>query len=217
MNEMPQWLRPYLTPPTHEAITRHVAAAERMTSGEIVPMVVRRSATFGHVPLVTIALLMNVLLILDMIALDFGFGLPAWLITLAGVATIPLGLLLSRWSSWQRLMSHRGDLRTQVERRAQLEFHALKVAATEQRTGILLFVSLAEHQAVVLADLGIAAKLPAETWSQVLKALTHGSKSGAMGRGFCEAIDQCGTILADHFPAPARNDNELRDALIIRD
>jgi putative membrane protein len=101
--------------------------------------------------------------------------------------------------------------------RAEIEFYELGLSETEARTGVLLFVSLMEHRAVVLADQGIAEKLDSEIWNGVVDQMVAGVKRADFAGGMCAGIERCGALLAPHFPAAAENANELRDHLVIKD
>ena len=52
-------------------------------------------------------------------------------------------------------------------------------------------------------------------WDKAVAALTAGIKDGRPGDGFVAAIEQCGAVLAEHFPPPARSiRDELPDKLV---
>ena len=85
---------------------------------------------------------------------------------------------------------------------------------TRDHTGILIFVSLLEHQVEVLADRGINEKVEPGTWDEIVKTLTAGLKSGHACDAFCKAIDRCGEILAVHFPRQDDDRDELPNTLV---
>lgn len=104
-----------------------------------------------------------------------------------------------------------------VDIRAELEFYRHYQGKTEHRTAILIFVSLLEHRAVVLADKAIAQKLPPETWTQVVQLLTEEMKKKDLATGMIRAIEKCSQILTEHFPAQKENPNELSNSLVIKE
>jgi putative membrane protein len=55
-----------------------------------------------------------------------------------------------------------------------------------------------------------------EVWDQAVASLIAAIKDGRAGDGFVAAIEQCGTVLAEHFPLPpgSRNPDELPDRLV---
>ena len=85
---------------------------------------------------------------------------------------------------------------------------------TERRTGVLIFASVAERYAEIVADAGINAKVPPHVWDQAVAALIAGIKDGRPGDGFVSAIEQCGAVLAEHFPPGALNRDELPNKLV---
>jgi len=133
-----------------------------------VPILVRRSSTVGHVLLVTFTLLLLCVFIVDLPGILVGLGGPYWVwLGVCWLLTSGLALALQRFDFVQRALTPRIDQMRQVDLRAQIEFYELGVSQTEDRTGILLFVSLMEHRAVVLADHSIAEKLDAEIWQEL--------------------------------------------------
>jgi putative membrane protein len=123
-------------------------------------------------------------------------------------------VLLLRWPPIKMRLVPRAVQRLHASRRARDQFHAQGLHTTRERTGVLLYVSAAEHHVELLADAGIHAKVPAGTWDQVVSKLTERVKAGQVGEGFIEAVNAVGAQLAAHFPAAGVNPNELPDHLI---
>jgi putative membrane protein len=128
-----------------------------------------------------------------------------------------LALGLSRLDAIQRLLTPRIDQIHQVEMRAEVEFYEHEVGKTKGDTGILLFVSLMEHRAVVLSDRSIAEKLDAEVWQELVDLMIAGVKRGDLAAGMIQAIERCGELLAPHFPIADDDRNELRDHLVVKE
>jgi putative membrane protein len=99
---------------------------------------------------------------------------------------------------------------------AMRQFWAQRLHKTQERTGVLIFVSLAERYAEIIADAGINEKVTPEVWEKAVGDLTGAIKQGRIGDGFVAAIAQCGAVLAEHFPAApgSVNPNELPDKLV---
>ena len=102
-----------------------------------------------------------------------------------------------------------------VHRAAMQQFLGHGLHATRERTGILLFASLAEHRAEVIADEGIYSVAPNAVWDEVVSLLITGLKRRDIPGGFEAAVKRCGEILAEHVPPRADNPNELADRLVI--
>jgi putative membrane protein len=109
-----------------------------------------------------------------------------------------------------RLKRHR------VRRRAAEQFLAKNLHLTRERTGVLIYVSLDERMAELVADEGVAAHVGPHVWDQAMAALAEGLRRGDPALGFSAAIGLCGEVLAEHFPAKAGdNPNELPDAVVM--
>jgi putative membrane protein len=127
-----------------------------------------------------------------------------------------LVLLLALWPSRRRVRLVPPSVRKElVRRRATEQFLAQNLHTTEGRTGVLIFVSVAEHRAEILADTGIDTRVPAGTWQKIVDALTREIGAGRAAQGFVAAIAEIGAHLARHFPPGAADSNELPDHLIV--
>jgi putative membrane protein len=98
-----------------------------------------------------------------------------------------------------------------AERAAALAFMDQGLASTRERTGILIHVSLLEHQVVVLADRGIAERVAPGTWDRVVHAILKGIREKRAEEGLRDGVQLCSDVLAEHFPPGADNPNELPD------
>jgi putative membrane protein len=99
--------------------------------------------------------------------------------------------------------------------RAALEQFVLRgISHTPNRCGVLIFVSLAEHYARIIADEGVAQKVHASEWQAAIDVLTMHIRDGHIAAGFLAAIERCGAVLAQHAP-PDGSMNELPDRLYV--
>lgn len=214
---IPKWASNVLSPSAFEQVESAIAMAEGRTSGEIVPMVVKRSSTIGHVPIIVFLLTWLTCEILDLataVGLDIGHW--SWELIYAFVAFCSAAIL-SRFTFVQRWLINSIDRIHQVNMRAELEFFEANLSNTKEKTGILIFVSLMEHRVTVLADSGIASKLPSSTWDEVVKRILKGIKTKNLGEGLSDGVALCGDVLALHFPRSFDDKNELHDHLIIKE
>src|SRR3546814_10562785 len=76
---------------------------------------------------------------------------------------------------------------------------------------LLIFVSVAEHYVEILADQAINEKVAQEEWDSIVAAFVAAVKQGRVAEGFEQAVDACGALLAQHFPAAPGERNELPD------
>lgn len=132
--------------------------------------------------------------------------LPIALFILAyGIALVP---------PVSRLLTPRRVRRQHVHRAALEQFRARGLYRTAKRTGVLIFISLSDRQAEVVADEGIYAKVSPETWSDVTAAAVAGIKRGEIAAGLVAAVERAGALLAEHFPPSGENLNELPDKVV---
>ncbi|MBK8121353.1 MAG: TPM domain-containing protein [Sulfuritalea sp.] len=126
--------------------------------------------------------------------------------------------------------SHRGELRFVVEgslpvsalwqgqssrMRAVDLFASQRVWDTEENSGILIYVQLVDHRVEILADRGIAARVPQAEWDAVCRGMEASFRDGDWRRGALQAVTRAGELLAGHFPASGNNPNELPDQPLV--
>ena len=104
--------------------------------------------------------------------------------------------------------------RQNVHRAALDQFLAHGIHVTEARTGVLIYVSLAEHHAEIIADTGIHRQVDKAVWSQAIASVLRGARAGDLSGGLVEAIGACGGVLAQHFPPRADDRDELPNRVI---
>ena len=106
--------------------------------------------------------------------------------------------------------------RRAVAHRVALEQFSIRgVARKQDHTGILIFVSLAERYARIVADHGIAERVPQAQWQQAVDALTAHMRDGRIADGFIAAIDLCGKVLQANFPRTPGSGDELPDRIYV--
>ena len=86
---------------------------------------------------------------------------------------------------------------------------------TAGRTGVLIFVSVAERYAEIIADSGIHKLVPDSEWSAIVNKLTGDIGDDRAGDGFVAAIEAAGQRLAEHFPPGSGPANQLPNHLIV--
>lgn len=227
-----------LTQDDKSRVARAVEAAEARTTGEVYCVVAGQSADYREVPLAwgaAAALAVPALLLLGGVRVTapdlFAEGWTAAQVTAAAEAAAHGALLgaillqallflavalLVALPSIRLLMTPKPLKRERVQRRAEELFLSKNLAATRERTGILIYVSVAEHMAELIADEGIAAKVDDKVWDEAMARLMAGFKAGEPARGFEDAVGLCADILAEHFPPrPKDNPNELPDHVVV--
>ena len=122
--------------------------------------------------------------------------------------------LILLWRPLRMALTPRSIKATRVRARAIDLFKVGTEGKTTGRTGVLLYLSLKEHRADIVADEAIAAKVTADVWGDAMAALIERVRAGKPGEGMAEAVRQMGIVLAEHFPRGSENPNELPDRLI---
>ena len=219
-----------LTETDREAVSAAVSAVEDQTAGEIVTIMAERSDSYHDVALVWSALAALAAVGALALAPQFYLGLidrvtGAWQSEwhpgqLFGLALFAASAkFLSMWlvQLWQplRLALVPGPLKhKRVRARAVTSFKIGAERRTHGRTGVLIYLSLAEHRAEIVADDAIAAKVSPEVWGAAMATLVGEIRAGRPGAGLVGAIGQVGAVLAEHFPRADEDTNELPDRLI---
>ena len=121
---------------------------------------------------------------------------------------------------------HRGELRFIVEPelstghlwrgvgsrdRARELFAQHGVWNTEENTGVLIYVGLADRRVEILADRGITARVPEEHWNAICHSMDAHFRERRFEEGAIAGIRAVSDELARHFPARGDNANELSD------
>ena len=204
-----------------EAVRHAVAVAEGETSGEIVPFVVDASDAYEGASWKGAALgALGAALVAAVVHAAAGlWGVGALWIGLPAAAGGALGFLFTAFvPAVKRSLVPPDVLTRRVRRRAAVAFLDEEVFSTEDRTGILLFLSLFERRVVVLGDSGINAKVGEEEWAAITNDIAAGIHDGRPGEALVEGIGACGRLLARRGVEIRPGDrNELRDDLRRRD
>jgi putative membrane protein len=192
-------------------VAEAVRVAEAGTRGQVIPVVVARSDAYPE------ARLRGAMI--GAAAVTAALLLSPWPVTLGELPLAQLAGALLGWGlSWlapaERFLVGRLQLDREVKARAMRAFLEHGLHQTSEGTGVLIFASLLEREAVVLGDHGIHARVGDGEWQATVDALVAGMKRGAPADGFVEAITRCGARLAEHFPrGQVPLSNELPDAL----
>jgi putative membrane protein len=214
----------------HARIGAAVAAAEGHSAGEIVTILTERSDSYRDIALVWSIFAAFLALSALAIAPDFYLGIydritggwvqqwhPREIFSLALlVASLKfLGMwLLQYWQALKFWLIPAAVKHHRVRARAITCFKVGAERRTSGRTGILIYLSLRERRAEIVADESIAAKVSPEVWGDAMAAMLSEIRAGRMADGLIAAVERVGAVLAEHFPRDAGDVNELPDRLI---
>lgn len=125
---------------------------------------------------------------------------------------------------------HRGEIRFAVEgalsgpalwrgqpsrERAVDVFSLLRVWDTELNTGVLVYVLLADRAVEIVADRGIAAKVPQERWEAICREMEAAFAQGRFEQGAIQGLRAIAALLKQHFAAGGANPNELPNRPVV--
>jgi len=102
-----------------------------------------------------------------------------------------------------------------ARQRATEVFSNLRVWDTEENSGVLIYLLLADREVHIVADRGIARRVPQAEWDAVAQAMQKAFRQGDFRSGSIEGIERITRMLAMHFPPCADNPNELSNKPVI--
>jgi putative membrane protein len=200
-----------VTAEDNRRIADAIAEAERATSGEIVAMIAPESGGYLYVPFLWAGLAALAL----PWPLIFWTWWPIQHIYLLQLAVYGALLLILAHRPLRLALVPRSVKHAHAHRRALAQFLAQSLYTTVGRTGVLIFVSVAEGFAEIIVDAAIDAKVPQSEWDAIVAELTDHIGRGEAAEGFVRAIRAVGRHLANHFPPGAASPSVLTNHLIV--
>ena len=200
---------PFLTDDDRLKIASAIAEAERTTSGELVAVVAQSAGDYRYLllwPAVAALLLPAILLTIEP-------GMRAWPLYLAQAAAFLVLALLAHLPVRMALVPD-WMKRRRASRLAREQFFERGLHLTRERTGVLIFVAVAERYVEILADQGIDARVPPGTWDKAVADFVERVRAGQIAEGFLAAIHAVAARLAEHFPPAVDDRDELSNRLI---
>ena len=125
-----------------------------------------------------------------------------------------VALLILKWMPLRLALTPAATKHRRVRRRAVTIFRAAAERRTMGRTGVLIYLSMGERRAEIVADEAILKVTDDHTWGEAMAALLEHVREGRPGEGICAAIERVGGVLAEHFPRSDGDTNEIPDKLI---
>ncbi len=198
-----------LSPEDQRRIGDAIHTAEAGTSGEIVCVLSHAASDYAEIPLLW-SLLLALALPWPMIEFTHWSVQHIYLVQLAVFLVVGFALTQQRL---RLILVPRRIMRARAHAAALEQFELRSVSHTAGRTGILIFVSLAERYVRIIADSGIAAKIPQSEWQHIVDGLIEQARAGKVVDGYIGAIAACGAKLAAHFPADPGHQSQLPDRI----
>jgi putative membrane protein len=125
-----------------------------------------------------------------------------------------IALLILKWMPLRLFLTPAATKHRRVRRRAIAIFQAAAAGRTAHKTGVLIYLSLAERRAEIVADEAILKVTDDHTWGEAMTELVTEVREGRVGDGICAAVERVGAVLSEHFPRLADDNNEIPDKLI---
>jgi putative membrane protein len=214
----------------HARVSTAVAAAETKSDGEIVTIVAPRSDSYHDVGLHYAVLAMLFvpvcLAVVPQGWIDWAAGsflgwnaelsrplVMTWMFAKMAGAFLAVWLLF-KWMPLRMALTPKGTKNRRVRRRAVELFRVAAEQRTLGRTGVLLYLSLLERRAEIVADEAIHSRVEPDVWGEAMAALIEEVKAGRPGEGMALAVEKIGAVLERILPARHENPNELPDRLI---
>ena len=188
-----------------------IEAVEKETDAELVTVLAARSDDYFYIPTLWAAVLALVVpLLLSFTPLWLSANqlfMAQWLSFVVAAVVFRLPVIMMRLVP-KRVKHWRAS---NLARRQFLENN---LHHTQGETGVLIFVSEAEHFVEIIADRGISQKVDNAQWQGIVNDFTQQVKNGNTKQGFVQCVEQCGQLLTEYAPATGQN-NELPNRLIL--
>lgn len=201
-----------------QKVTAAINAAEAGTTGEIVVVAARESDDYIHVPIHIAAGVALALPLLGWVWAQFypwDETLSLWWIFVAQLAVFIAVALALSLPAIRRAITPTSLKHKYAHRNAAAQFLATNIAATTQRTGVLIFVSLLERYVEVIGDEAIAAKLSQGDWQKIIDEMIPLLGAKRTSDALVLGVQHAGVLLAKNFPATLHVKNELPNRFIV--
>ncbi len=194
-----------------QKIARCIRATEQKTSAEIVCVLAHSSSEYAALPILWSSV---AAMLLPWILVGFT-QLSVQRILLLQVVCFALLLAVLSWPTIRVRLAPPALRRAQAHRAAMEQFMIRGLSRKKDRTGVLIFVSLAEHYVRIVADDGVAAKVKQRDWQDAVDAMLSHLRDNRPADGFVAAVERCGDLLAANFPPKPDGGGELSDRIYV--
>ncbi len=114
-----------------------------------------------------------------------------------------------------------GEVRVHIENhsnktpleRAQEVFFELKMEATNDRNGVLFYVSVTDKKFAIIGDQGINELVATDFWNATKEIVLNHFKQGSFKQGLVEGILSAGNQLKAYFPYQSDDEDELSNEI----
>jgi putative membrane protein len=143
---------------------------------------------------------------------NLGFWPCALILLLAFIA----GVVVAGRLAWlRRLFVPSREMERGAVARAKSLFFDQRLHRTSGATGVLVYISLFERAAVVLADDAVAKSLSDRALDEVRDQVLDGVKEAGVAKGLAAGIERLGDLLGAALPAAADDVDELPNEVVL--
>lgn len=200
-----------LTPQQQQQVADAVTRAEQRTDAEIVTVLAPRADDYSYIPLLWASLI--ALVVPALVHFLIG-GLQIYgLLMLQWACFVFLSLIFRLPAITTRLIPPR-IRHWRASNLARRQFLEQKLHHTQDRTGVLIFVSEAERYVEILVDEGISRHLDNSDWGSIVSDFSRRVALGHTAEGFISCIDACAELLERHVPKTHPR-NQLPNRLVM--
>ena len=197
----------FLTDAAKKALSDAVRDVESRCSAELVVAVRARSGSYLHADLIA-GIATAVAVLGALLFSPWPFDL-VWFVLDPLLAGTLGALLASRLPGVRRALTFQQVRRRLVETAARSAFVEKGVHATTGRTGVLLYISLLEHEAAVIHDLGIETLATTEGWRLAVDEIEEAVRRGDDGVTVAALVRALGDVLSPALVRSADDVDEL--------
>ncbi len=208
----------FLSDADREKVTAAVKEAEKLTSGEIVPLVVSASYRYPMANVIGGAVFAFPISIIVAPLVGGWMWLGTqnmWLFAgFLALLFVVFHEIVKRTHWLKRWFISRHEMDEEVKEAAVTSFFSEGLYRTRDENGILVFISVFEHKVWILADRGINEKVPKDRWENIVQIIVDGIKQKQQTQSICEAVKKIGAILQEHFPRKPDDTDELKNLIV---
>lgn len=206
------------------AVRGAIAEAEEQTAAEIVPVIAAASSSYERAEDVsglsgaTVCAVITEAILLALPPDPMLVAVRLVAIALAVLTGFVIGVVLAkRVPGWRRVWLSERRIDDEVVARAEQVFAAREIYQTAGGTGIMIYCSLFEQRATILADSMVGGRLGQADIKRWQQRLAQGIHDHAEADALVEVIRELGQALSESLPNHDDDRNELPDNIITID
>ena len=114
-----------------------------------------------------------------------------------------------------------GEIRVHIDKKCNSDpfekaitiFNKLKMYQTQDRNGVLIYISFSDRKLAIIGDEGINSVVPTDFWESTKNELIFRFKRNEFAQGIIDAVNEAGKQLQQYFPVKSDDKNELSNEI----